>query len=261
MSTPLPATFGWKTNGNSVAPVTRSISHQGQDCRCNENQCDFWTPHCFAVFSSASRVLIQSRAVGRPESTVSLANARSKSCSTSRPAVERGGVPGGRLIRTDVALAPYGKRISLIAVEIGISPLPENRPAKGWRPRNRSWNTRTARPKLSWLAFRTMPARDFPCSSGGVNVSTPLSQRKLRPPVVIWNESQLTRRTVASWETSTLPWLTSPITDRPRGSQRTPLPCSPQHGRGNASPPFETPSVGSSDCRACGCPWRRRPSG
>ena len=41
-------------------------------------------------------------------------------------------------------------------------------PAKGWRPMNRSWKIKTARPNASWSRVRSTSASETPCSSGGV---------------------------------------------------------------------------------------------
>lgn len=59
----------------------------------------------------------------------------------------------------------------------------------------------TAKPKSSCAGLRMTPANDRPWSSGGVNVSTPTSQRKRRPPWVTWKLSQSIRVTVASCPT------------------------------------------------------------
>ena len=51
---------------------------------------------------------------------------------------------------------------------------------------------------MSWFSLRITPVSVRSCSSGGVKIGTPTSHGKLRPPAVIWKESQSISRTRAS---------------------------------------------------------------
>ena len=76
-----------------------------------------------------------------------------------------------------------------------------------------SWKTRTARPKRSWSCVlgRRCPALVLELGRREERAPRP-GRGRSSPRVVTWNESQSMSRTVAFRETTTLPWLTSPMT-------------------------------------------------